>query len=527
MSTATKKKPAKRLPALADLPPAVEHAPSELRMVDPAVLKPSPLNPRKHIDPAKVHELAVLMRLNGWRGATLARPIAGDLETVYGHCRTEAAKLAGLGVIRVEIAELTDAQVLDMQLAENMARGDLHPLEEAEAFHYRIEKLCGTVEEIAANVDRSPAWVRGRLALRNLIERARDGFLAGKLQLGHAQLLSALAPADQEKALEESGLLEEHLNDWQEDPLSVRQFGQHIRHEILTDLKNAPWELNDAGLVPEAGACSACPKRSGAQPDLFPGVTDDRCADSACFNRKKETFLARQKERAAAKAPDRPVLEVSTAHKSYRDESPKGTKFADEWRPVKAGDECDSTSPAVVVAGYEGVGDVKRACTNRSCKKHWGNQAKPAKNVSPAEKEKRSKEALKQRLDALVRRKTIVAIAEKAVAGGGGLGVEDLRLVARALWQAVWLDYRQAWGALRGAEDHAAAWKKALVEGRSSMDIEQLVVELALCQNHAELKDAAKRHRIDPKEMLRAAKLELVVPSKPPAPKKAKKGGKK
>jgi ParB/RepB/Spo0J family partition protein len=524
----------------------------EVIEVPPVELLDSPLNTRRTYDEAKIRSLAAKIRRLGWRGRVLGRRTPPGIELIYGHRRKRGALLAGCMKVEVEIVDVDDATAWDLQMAENAEREDLHPLEEAEAFARRLE-LGGTVEEIADRIDRSVDFVRRRLQLAQLSPKARELFLAGRLVTGHADLLAALQHADQDRLLVEGGFAEDpgQRQDWEEDPWSVRALGQAIRHDVLADLAQAPWELHDAGLLAGVPACVECPKRSSAQGDLFPGVREDRCLDPGCFKQKREAFVDQQRERAAAKAKEagnRPLLEVSTEWAAYGPKPEKGAPAtADAWREVPAaGKPCEATQPALVVAGHGRLGEELNVCTKRTCKAHWGTAPAPSSGSAgagdersgptEAEKAERKKELAAAKLEALVRRKTFISVTEACEALG--TGVEDVRLIARVLWRAVWEDVRKAWAKLRGFEpDRAdAEWRKELAGG-DALAAEGLMLELALAQDleHGvdpasergdELRKAAKRWEVDGKAIVAAAKAELAPPkkAKQKAAKKAAKG---
>jgi ParB/RepB/Spo0J family partition protein len=170
------------------------------REVETRLLRPSPLNPRRHVGP--VDDLAASIREKGILEPLLGRPHAGGIEIVAGERRWRAAKAAGLDIVPVIVRELTDAQVLEIAIVENNQRADVHPLDEADGFQ-RLQQLekTYTPETIAAKIGRPAAYVKNRLRLLSLIGDARKAFNEDQLTLGHAQLLAKLTPEMQGKAL--------------------------------------------------------------------------------------------------------------------------------------------------------------------------------------------------------------------------------------------------------------------------------------------------------------------------------------
>jgi ParB/RepB/Spo0J family partition protein len=131
-----------------------------------AKITPSTTNPRKSFPKDKLDELTDSVKRLGVLQPILLRPLngGGTYELVAGERRYRASKAAGLTDIPATVRELTDAEVLEIQVVENLQRSDLHELEEAEGYekllkcaHPSGEKY--TVDEIAAKVGKSRSYV--------------------------------------------------------------------------------------------------------------------------------------------------------------------------------------------------------------------------------------------------------------------------------------------------------------------------------------------------------------------------------
>jgi ParB family chromosome partitioning protein len=121
----------------------------------------SSTNPRQHFEEDDLNELAETIRKSGVFQAILARPKEERLEIVFGARRYRASLLAGKETIPALIREMSDAEVLEAQLVENLQRRDVHPMEEAEGYK-RLLTLTDptyTVEQIAAKVGKAPAYI--------------------------------------------------------------------------------------------------------------------------------------------------------------------------------------------------------------------------------------------------------------------------------------------------------------------------------------------------------------------------------
>lgn len=269
-------------------------------------------NPRKHFDGPAMTELQESIRTHGVVQPILVRPGKKDKYLlVSGERRWRAAKAVGLTEIPVLVRELDDKAALEIQVIENLQRADLHPLEEAEGYEKLLHSHGYTADELAAKVGKSKAYIYARLKLTALCPEARAALWAGKVNHSVALLIARIPdPKLQQKALAEVGPTRYR------DAMPEKEAREHIHRQFMLRLKDAPFDTHDPQLVPAAGACATCPKRTGNQKELFPDVQSaDTCTDPACFARKKEAAVA---ARLAAAAQDgRPVLAPSEAKRVF------------------------------------------------------------------------------------------------------------------------------------------------------------------------------------------------------------------
>ncbi len=229
------------------------------------------------------------------RKAGAMRP---DRELVAGERRYFGTLLVGLPTIPAMTKPMTDQEVLEFQLVENLQREDLHPMEEAEGY----ERLCTTTgikkEDVGAKIGKSRAYVYGRLKLLDLCADARSAFYDGKLDASRALLLARVP----DEKLQLKALKEFTAERYGGATMSVRECSTWLQQNVMLQLQHAPFNIKDAALCPTAGACQACPKRTGADADLFRDIASpDLCTDPKCYATKAETHLANIKADAAAK----------------------------------------------------------------------------------------------------------------------------------------------------------------------------------------------------------------------------------
>ncbi|MCJ8501321.1 ParB/RepB/Spo0J family partition protein [Desulfatitalea alkaliphila] len=172
-----------------------------LRTCDIALIRPNRYQPRHHFDPEELTQLSESIRAQGILQPLLVRAAETGYELVAGERRLRAAKMAGLQQVPVVVKEVSDAEMLEMSIVENIQREDLNPMEEAEAYHRLMVEFGLTQEQAADRVGKSRSAVANFLRLRRLPEPIKAGIDNGQLSMGHARaLLGAETPAQQNAA---------------------------------------------------------------------------------------------------------------------------------------------------------------------------------------------------------------------------------------------------------------------------------------------------------------------------------------
>src|SRR5262245_7220770 len=185
------------------LPPSAD---VEAKATELAVdsIEPNPNQPRKSFDDAKLHDLSTSLGQTGVLQPVIVRRVGQGYQLIVGERRWRAAKLAGLTRIPAIVRDATDSQRLEMALVENLLREDLNRMEEAEAYQRLIAEYGWTQEELAQRVGRDRSSVANCLRLLKLPDVIQADLREGRLTMGHARALLALAtPGDQLKLREE------------------------------------------------------------------------------------------------------------------------------------------------------------------------------------------------------------------------------------------------------------------------------------------------------------------------------------
>ena len=175
---------------------AVQGAVVELRIND---ISPNGEQPRRLFDKEKLEELAESIRANGVIQPIIVRREGQTYRIVAGERRWRAARLAGVTALPAIVRELTDLQVLEYALIENIQRQDLNPIEEAQAFEKLIKEHGLTQERLAGTVGRSRPAIANSLRLLHLSDDVRRFVETEELSAGHARALLSIGDADAQK----------------------------------------------------------------------------------------------------------------------------------------------------------------------------------------------------------------------------------------------------------------------------------------------------------------------------------------
>lgn len=257
----------------------------------------SPTNPRKSFPEAAMAELIESVKQYGVLAPIVVRcwpasyPWSGDMplyEVVAGERRFRAAKAAGLHLIPAMVRHLTDEQVLEIQVIENLQREGVHPLEEAEGYELMMKNYDYTAEQIGEKINKSRSYIFGRLKLLALDTDSRRLFSGGLLNASTALLVARIPTA----ALRAKAVKDITEKDYNGDTKSVRQAQRWIRDRYMLKLADATFPIDEASIL--HGACTDCPKRTGNALDVFDDIdSPDVCTDPDCFQAKKVAFMQR------------------------------------------------------------------------------------------------------------------------------------------------------------------------------------------------------------------------------------------
>ncbi|MBU3949883.1 MAG: ParB/RepB/Spo0J family partition protein [Proteobacteria bacterium] len=168
---------------------------------DIGLIIPNQYQPRIHFSENELEELSQSIKEKGIIQPLLARKSSGGFELIAGERRLRAARMAGLAQVPLIVKNVSDAEMLEISIIENIQRENLNPIEEAEAYHRLMTEFDLTQEEASRRVGKSRPAVANILRLRQLPYQIKESLSDGKISMGHARaLLGADTPAQQNAA---------------------------------------------------------------------------------------------------------------------------------------------------------------------------------------------------------------------------------------------------------------------------------------------------------------------------------------
>ncbi|MBC1586685.1 ParB/RepB/Spo0J family partition protein [Listeria seeligeri] len=155
-------------------------------------IKPNPYQPRKIFDTKAINELRDSIKIHGVLQPIILRNTAKGYEIVVGERRFRAAKEAKLKEIPAVVRDLTEEEMMELSVIENLQREDLSPLEEAESYQFLMKKLGLTQAKLAERVGKSRPYIANFVRLLTLPEEVQVMLRDGSLSAGHGRVLLGL-----------------------------------------------------------------------------------------------------------------------------------------------------------------------------------------------------------------------------------------------------------------------------------------------------------------------------------------------
>jgi ParB family chromosome partitioning protein len=198
---------------------------------------PNRSQPRKHFDEAKLQELADSIREKGILEPLIVRKIDQGYELIVGERRWRAAQRAGLREVPVIVKEVSEQEVLEISLIENIQRDDLNPIEEAEAYNRLAEEFNLSQADLAEKIGKDRTTVANTLRLLKLPSEIRDHLIQGHITSGHARAILSLESEDKQEELC-ALIIKKGLSVREVEVLSKRWAGKHRKGAALSSKRS-------------------------------------------------------------------------------------------------------------------------------------------------------------------------------------------------------------------------------------------------------------------------------------------------
>lgn len=189
------------------------------------LIERNPFQPRQEFDQTALNELVDSIRQHGVLQPLLVRSAGGGYQLIAGERRLIAARKAGLQEVPCRVLDLTDQQVSEVALEENLKRQDLNVLEKATAFQDYVKRFECSIEDLSRRLSLDRSTVSNMLRLLELPEAIKSDLLADKISAGHARTLLSLKDGDQQLAV---------CQRIQKEGMSVRKTEEAVR-ELLAE----------------------------------------------------------------------------------------------------------------------------------------------------------------------------------------------------------------------------------------------------------------------------------------------------
>lgn len=201
-------------------------------MCDIDLIRSNPYQPRIHFNEEELKELSDSITEVGVLQPLLVREAEEGYELIAGERRLRASKMAGLSSVPVVVRPVTNKEMLEISIIENIQRANLNPMEEADSYHRLMMEFGLTQFEAAEKVGKSRSAVANFLRLRNLPDQVKDSIKQDTISVGHARALLGLENHSQQLAA---------FSEIVRNSLSVRQTEAFIKRlKAQKDEKPAP-----------------------------------------------------------------------------------------------------------------------------------------------------------------------------------------------------------------------------------------------------------------------------------------------
>lgn len=169
----------------------------QIKQIDISDIKPNPYQSRKTFDENHLNDLADSIKQYGILQPIVLRKTVQGYYIVVGERRFRASKIAGLKYVSAIIKDLTDEDMMELAVIENLQREDLNAIEEAESYQRLMTDLKITQQEVAKRLSKSRPYIANMLRLLHLPKKIADMVKDGRLTSAHGRTLLAIKDEQQ------------------------------------------------------------------------------------------------------------------------------------------------------------------------------------------------------------------------------------------------------------------------------------------------------------------------------------------
>ncbi|MFS4465362.1 ParB/RepB/Spo0J family partition protein [Staphylococcus haemolyticus] len=180
----------------------------QIQKIDLSKIKANPYQPRKTFDDDRLSDLATSIQTHGVLQPIVLRQTVQGYYIVVGERRFRASQLAGLNEIPAIIKELSDSDMMELAIIENLQREDLNAIEEAESYQRLMNDLGLTQQKVAERLGKSRPYIANMLRLLNLPKDISNQVKEGALSSAHGRTLLGIKDVTMMKKISQQAIRE-------------------------------------------------------------------------------------------------------------------------------------------------------------------------------------------------------------------------------------------------------------------------------------------------------------------------------
>lgn len=210
----------------------------QIQKIDLSKIKANPYQPRKTFDDDRLSDLATSIQTHGVLQPIVLRQTVQGYYIVVGERRFRASQLAGLNEVPAIIKELSDSDMMELAIIENLQREDLNAIEEAESYQRLMNDLGLTQQKVAERLSKSRPYIANMLRLLNLPKDISNQVKEGALSSAHGRTLLGIKDVTMMKKISQQAIRENWSVRYLEQVVNeLQDGGQSKKSKATTQIK--------------------------------------------------------------------------------------------------------------------------------------------------------------------------------------------------------------------------------------------------------------------------------------------------